>query len=387
MRACLLAAILVGCSSTPGAIDARPRIDAGLDAALDAAPPARATEDLPDDAPGAYQIHVLYVVPADRTPAAPLDTDGSIRRSVAAFDAWFAAQTGGPRLRFDTAGGVLDVTYVKLDPPYAERALAEGTVGAPAGPDYLRDRLEALLAPRFAEPHKMYLVYWDGLSFRHCGGAPLPPLLHGHMPSLQVGGLFASSFLTADAGAGATQLAVYSLANLPLGAAPFDATLGSEAVRVIAVGADTLTLAAPLAAAHPAGEPLQAATTIPDCRANAFSPDGHTLAYWEFSGAHEILHTLGIAPPEAADYAPPPVAPGHLAATGPDGTADLMYQGTANWGCLEFPPATAPATSACRLDSGHRNYFAVTGRTVSVDLAASVFLEPTPAGAVAPLGW
>ena len=27
---------------------------------------AEATDDLPDDTPGAYQIHVLYVVPADR---------------------------------------------------------------------------------------------------------------------------------------------------------------------------------------------------------------------------------------------------------------------------------------------------------------------------------
>lgn len=386
MRAHLLFAVLLGCGARAPAIDAfsAAPADARVDAA---APPGRATEDLPDDAPGAYQIHVLYVVPAERTPSAPLDTDGSIRRSVAAFGAWFAHQTGGPRLRFDTADGVLDVTYVQLAPPYTERALAEGTVGAPGGPDYLRDRLEALLAPRFADPHKMYLVYWDGLAFRHCGGAPLPPLLHGHMPSLQVGGLFASSFLTAAAAVGATELAVHPLAALPFDAPPFDATLGGEAVRVIALGDDRLTLAAPLAAAHPAGEPLQAATTIPDCRANPFSPDGHTLGYWEFSGAHEILHALGIAPPEAADYAPPPVAPGHLAATGPDGTADLMYQGAANWGCLEFPPAPTAAASACRLDSGHRNYRAVTGRAVSVDLAASVFLDPTPPGAVAPPGW
>lgn len=389
----VLVAVAAGaaCSSSSDyQVTPMPHVDAAVH---DSAPPdaaiARATVDLPDDHPDAYQLHVLYVEPADRTATAPLDTDGSIRRSLAAAQAWFAARTGGAALRFDTANGVVDITYVKLPQPYTEVALAEGTVGTPAGPDFLRDRLEAILAPTFADPHKLYLIYWDGLSFRHCGGAPYPPALHGHMPALEVGGEFATSFTTADAAAGATQLTMYPLATLPFDAPPFDATLGGEAVRVTAVdaGTDTLTLAAPLAAAHARGDVLRATTTIPACRANPFSPDGHALAYWEFSAVHEVMHTLGLVPAEGTDFAPPPIAPGHLAATGPDGTADLMYQGSANWGCLQFPAATSPATSACQLDSGHRNYFMVAGHATSADLAASVFLEPTPTGAVAPPGW
>lgn len=388
MRRAWLAVLLAACGSSASP-DARTRID-GLpkpDAPTPDAALPRTMIDEPDDHPDSYQIHVLYVEPADRTADVALDTDGSIRRSLAAARAWFAYQTGGAALRFDTRDGDLDITYVKLPAPYTERAMATGMVGSPAGPEFLRDRLENLLTPTFHDPKKIYLVYWDGLSFRHCGGGPYPPSLIGHMPALFVGGVFASTFLTADASAGATTVPVYATSAMPFGAPPFTGLLGTEAIQVTAIGPTSFTLAAPLTSAHPAGEVFQAATTIPACRDNPFSPDGQRLAYWEYSAVHELMHTLGIVPPEGADYAALPVAPGHLAATGPDGTADLMYQGDAYWGCIEFPSPSSAVTAKCKLDSGHRNYFAVTGRSVSVDLARSVYLDPTPADAVLPPGW
>ncbi len=346
----------------------------------------RTTVDQPDDEQGAYQVHVLYVEPADRSASPQLDVDGSIRRSMAAINDWFAAKMGGARLRFDTCEGTLDVTHVKLDAGYTEVAMAAGTVGSPAGPVYHRDRLENLLKVSFAEPNKLYLVYVDGLDFGHCGGAPLPPALRGRFTALFVGGIFRATFLTAVASAGQTQLTVHSTAQLPLPATPFTAQVGTEQVTVTQVAATSLTLQQALTSAHSAGTVVRGSTTIPDCRANPFSPDGHQLDYWEFSAGHEVLHALGIVPADAPDHAPSPVAAGHLADTGAAGRADIMYQGNLSWTCQTFPPATGPSGTPCALDPGHRNYFQTDGGT-TVDLARSVFLSPTPSAAQQPPAW
>ncbi|MDB4969672.1 MAG: uncharacterized protein JWN44_5361 [Myxococcales bacterium] len=348
----------------------------------------RSTVDLVDDVPGAFQVHVLYVEPSDRTATTPLDTNGSLRRSVTAFNAWLVDRTGGPKLRFDTCKGTIDVTYVKLPSPFTERELADGTTLSPNGPPFVRERLEAELSKTFTDPNKLYLVYYDGLAFGRCGGAAYPPTVHGHFTGQYIGGIFAATFLTASASAGAQQLVVADPTQLPLPAAPFSATLGSETVSVQTVQNNVLTIAAPLATSHAVGDVLQAATHPPDCRSNAFSVDGAQLNYWEYSGVHECMHPLGIVDARAQDFAPAPVAPGHLSASNPGaGVADLMYQGTSPWGCPTFPSAANAAASPCELDPLHRNYFMVANGSGAIDLANSVFLDPSRAGALPPPGW
>lgn len=346
---------------------------------------ARTTTDLPDDAPGEWQVHVLYVEPSDRTAPRRLDEDGSIRRSITAWSAWLAARTGGPKLRIDTAGGLIDLTYVKLAAPFTEAAMAQGTTLAPNGPAFLRDRLQAELKKTFTDPKKLYLVYYDGLAFGRCGGAPLPPSLPGHFTSLYMGGIFSASFLTQPASAGVTQVTVYdpAAAGLPTSSG-YKATLGTESVSVVGVSGTTVTLAAPLASAHAASEILVAETRAPDCRSNPFSPNGIALGYEDYSGAHETLHTLGIVS-SAAKYHSTTAAAGHLNEASAGGTSDLMYQGTSPWGCSGNH--VDPQSSPCVLDPAHENYFALPAGSAAIDLAKSVFVTPTPAGAVAPPSW
>jgi len=80
--------------------------------------------DRPDDYPGFYQIHVLYVVPKDFT-----DTtryfDGSIDESVRLMNEWFASQKDGQFFILDTYQGKLDITYVRL--PVSEGKIFEYT--------------------------------------------------------------------------------------------------------------------------------------------------------------------------------------------------------------------------------------------------------------------
>ena len=351
-----------------------------------AGPLARSNVDRPDDSPGAYQVHVLYVEPSDRTAPRPLDTDGTLERSVTAFNAWLSSRTAGPKLRFDTYQGALDITYVKLAAPYTEEEIAEGRSTAPKGPAFVRDRLQNILKTTFNDPKKLYLTYWDGLAFGRCGGAAYPPSLPGHFTGQYIGGVFGATYLIAAAPRGVTTLAVYSTSELALPAVPFRATLGAETMTVTAVQPTALVVDTPLASAHAVGEALRSQTTIPDCRSNAFSRDGKQLNYWEYSGAHESLHALGIVSASALDFAPMPVAAGHLAKQNPVGTKDLMYQGTEPWGCPTTPSPDNPSASECELDPQHRNYVHPSAAG-AVDLSLSAFLDPPASNASAPPAW
>lgn len=347
-----------------------PRTDAGFEL-------PRTTTDQPDDSPGLWQVHLLYVEPSDRTAAAPLDTNGEIRRSVKAMQSWLAAQTGGPKLRFDTAGGALDVTHVKL--ATTEAAMAQGTGLSPAGPAWIRERLEKALVPTFADPKKLYLVVYDGLAYGTCGNSLLP----GRFPVVYVGGIWTSTYLTAAASAGATSVAAFDPAALGVPAPPFAAKLGGEAVTVNAVNGTTLTLSAPLGAAHATGESLVPDTRPPDCRSNPRSTDGAALGYADFTALHELMHAIGIVSAGAPDFATPPVAGGHLGESGGGGTSDLMYQGTKAWTCAT--PSKNAATSLCQLDPSKRNYFGLPAGSPLVDLAKSTLMDPLPASPVPPL--
>jgi hypothetical protein len=341
--------------------------------------------DQEDDFPGEYQLHVLFVDPADKATTPPFDVDGSLRRSLTAFNEWLASRTGGQRLRVDTCNGDVDVTYVKLEAPYTELAVAEGTSLSPAGPEYVRERLAQVLSPTFNDSRKLYLTYWDGLAFGRCGGAAYPPLLPGHLTALYLDGIFNSTFLTGPASPGDTQLSVYATSALPLPTPPFPAMVGAEDVTVTQVQANSVVLQDALAQTHAQGEVLQASGSTPNCSTNNFSSNGQELNYWEYAGVHESFHPLGIVPPSALDYAQAPVAPGHVAESNPVGVEDLMYSGTAPWGCPTFPAASSAAASPCQLDPDHRNYFGAPGG--AIDLAKSAFLSPTPPDAQVPPTW
>ena len=131
----------------------------------------RATADRPDEVRGA-QVHAVYAVPSDVADR-ELDTSGAIENSIASFQRWLAAETGGATLRFDTFQGSLDVTFVRLPRTDAEIA-ARGA--------FVRDELEQLLAAAgLGSQQKLYAVYYDGSSTFACGGGAWPPVLPGRL--------------------------------------------------------------------------------------------------------------------------------------------------------------------------------------------------------------
>jgi hypothetical protein len=117
----------------------------------------------------------MYVVPQDGMDRR-LDTDGTLAASVGSWQAWLEGQTAGKGLNLDTAGGELDITFVRL--PETDAAIA-------ARGAFVRDEVEAQLrALGFNDPWKIYAVYYDGTSSFACGGASWPPVLRGNVAAL-----------------------------------------------------------------------------------------------------------------------------------------------------------------------------------------------------------
>jgi hypothetical protein len=138
----------------------------------------RATADRQDEVRGP-QLHVIYAIPSDGADRG-LDTSGAIESSVASFQRWLAAETGGAMLRQDTFQGQLDVTFVRLPRTDAEIA-ARGA--------FVRDELEALLrAGGQVAADKLYAVYYDGSSTWSCGGGAWPPTLPGVVAAMYLKG-------------------------------------------------------------------------------------------------------------------------------------------------------------------------------------------------------
>jgi hypothetical protein len=73
----------------------------------------RSFSDRPDDLPGLYQIHVVYLLFKDQEDL-KRDLDGSIAASIDLANTWFKEQTGGSTLRFDTYQGQLDITFAQF---------------------------------------------------------------------------------------------------------------------------------------------------------------------------------------------------------------------------------------------------------------------------------
>lgn len=137
------------------------------------ASPVRQTADQPDDTTG-YQIHVLYVLPSDRTDR-ELDTNGTIATSVSAWENWLCNQTKGKAMRLDTYKGSLDITYVRLS--VGENAIARGSdlpssfyTGSTPKNQYAADAIGIRLkAMGFIQPKKLYAIYYDGINNYACG--------------------------------------------------------------------------------------------------------------------------------------------------------------------------------------------------------------------------
>jgi hypothetical protein len=168
-RALVALVVLVSMPASSAASDARPR----------------STADRADDVTGP-QIHALYVLPSDGIDRA-LDTNGTIAASTQNWQTWLRGQTFNNGLRLDTAGGELDVTFVRLgktDAQLAGRGL------------FLRDAIEdELRAKGLLRAKKVYATYYDGSSAAACGGGAWPPKLPGSVAAI---------YLRATYGPGAT---------------------------------------------------------------------------------------------------------------------------------------------------------------------------------------
>lgn len=125
---------------------------------------ARQTADQPDLIVDAYQVHVIYAVPADGIDR-ELDRDGTIAGTAAASNRFFEDASGGKTIRYDlNLEGELDVTYLAMpreDAFYAEQGV------------FARDALETdVLSAGFTDAQKAYLVYYEGANNAACGSGP-----------------------------------------------------------------------------------------------------------------------------------------------------------------------------------------------------------------------
>jgi hypothetical protein len=127
----------------------------------------------------AYAIQPLYVLPQDGADHG-LATDGTISRSVAAMQRWFAEKTDGARLRL-LSGPVTTVRVGETDAQIAAQV------------DRVRDRVEELLRYEgYDDPNRLYAVWYDGTSTFSCGGGAWPPDLPGHVAALYLQGHYGS---------------------------------------------------------------------------------------------------------------------------------------------------------------------------------------------------
>ncbi len=141
-------------------------------------PGPRAMADQPDDL-GGPQVKVLYVVPVDRTDR-QLDIDGTLARSVSAFQGWLRRESGGQQFRMDTSNGQLDIAMVRL-------AMTDAQVMS--GGSRQRDLLERELIGRgFNAPGKIYAVYYDGGHRSTCADGFWPPALQGSVVAVYLYG-------------------------------------------------------------------------------------------------------------------------------------------------------------------------------------------------------
>ena len=124
------------------------------------APNPRHDRDQPDDLAGP-QVHVVYALPIDAEDG-NLDRYGDLERSLEAIQHWLEAGIGR-RLRLDTAGDRLDVTFLRL--PFTAQE------GEERGGSLIQDLEGAIRDGLGTAPDKAYAVYYAGRSGDDCGSA------------------------------------------------------------------------------------------------------------------------------------------------------------------------------------------------------------------------
>jgi hypothetical protein len=140
----------------------------------------RSYYDRPDDFPGMYQVHVLYVLPAEAEDQ-ERDLDGKFDKTVQATNDWFFEQSGGSKIRYDTYQGQLDITFVELEE--TSEQIYDQSVSQYGGAYWIRDVLEAELgAMGIFRTGKIYVAMVD--IDKHpstCADAAHPPDLMGRL--------------------------------------------------------------------------------------------------------------------------------------------------------------------------------------------------------------
>ncbi|MFN3430306.1 MAG: CAP domain-containing protein, partial [Candidatus Sericytochromatia bacterium] len=117
-----------------------------------AAPGGRAERDRPDEKTGG-QIHAFYVLPADAADR-QLDTNGTIAGWIQEGATWLKTASGGHQLRYDTAGGQLDITVFRSK--HTEAVLKA------RGKDLLHSLDDEVRQAGHNDPLKVNLYYYEG---------------------------------------------------------------------------------------------------------------------------------------------------------------------------------------------------------------------------------
>ena len=140
----------------------------------------RSYTDRPDDFPGDYQVHVLYVLPADARDQRR-DLDGAINKSIEVMNNWLYEQSDSSQIRFDTYQGQLDVTFIQLEMNSEEFYQTAVTKYGEA--HFIRDVLEEELSKTgIFQAGKIYVALFE--IDKHpstCGDAAHPPALMGRL--------------------------------------------------------------------------------------------------------------------------------------------------------------------------------------------------------------
>ena len=97
---------------------------------------------------------------------------GAIQTSMASAQSWLQSVIG-KRLRIDTSGSAIDITYLKSNYDQTSLATKGATMWYWIEQDLIDHNLEAA--------NKYYLVYYDGVAAENCGGAARPPTIGGRV--------------------------------------------------------------------------------------------------------------------------------------------------------------------------------------------------------------
>jgi hypothetical protein len=248
-----------------------------------------------------HAVHVMYVLPRDGVDESH-DSSGAITHSVNAFAQWLCAQTKGSGLKLDTYQGGLDVTFVRLSA--SDQTLMRGTeLPWKVNPD--------------ANPYIR-----DDIERRiKALGFNDPKKIY----AVYYGGT----------------------SNTSCGGGPWPPTLIGSVAAVYLKGG---YLSQP---------------NVPRCETNKLALKGGAPGYLDFSMAHEIFHTLGLAPRCGKNH----TLSGHVS----DSVKDIMYQGEKSW---DYANLT--------IDVNNDDYYKA-GISGCTDLSRSIFLAP--GGTELPPGW